>query len=144
MTNSLDFSAFAHLHISDAGLPGVRLIRLPRMLWKHAAAVEERRTIVDALTAAHPHRHLWLSDWAVDGAPHWFALAAADDLFRCEALDNGGWALLFFTDEQVAPFPPLDQLPADAVAVRRFLSQQSASAVIISLVDDDEWFVATA
>lgn len=144
MTASLDFSAFVHLRVSDAGHPGIRLIRLPRMLWKHAAAVEERRMIVNALTVAHSHRRLWLSDWAADGGPHWLALAAADDLFSCEVLDNGGWALLFFTDDPLVPVPPLNQLPADAVGASKLLSQLSASAAIISLVDDDEWLLAIA
>jgi hypothetical protein len=144
MTARLDLSAFVHLRISDADHPNVWLIRLPRMIWNHAAAGEERRTIVDELTAACPRRSLWLSDWAADGAPHWLRLTAADDLFRCEGLDNGGWALLFFSGDQLAPVVPLNQLPTGAAEANELLNQLSASAVIISLVDNDEWLLAIA
>jgi hypothetical protein len=140
----IDFSVFNHLRVSDAGESQAWLVRLPRMIWNHPAADKERRSLVDRLTIASSRRSLWLGDLATDGKPHWHGLTNSDNVFELDELNEGGWALLFFGSESAMPMPPMEHLPADASSLKRLLSRLSASAAIVSFVDDDEWLVAFA
>nr|WP_316640721.1 hypothetical protein [uncultured Roseateles sp.] len=145
MSPGLDFSSFVNLRRLDANSSSVWLMRLPTMLWKQAAAAQERDAVVNKLTAAFPYRSLWLSDWVTSKEPRWLRLAENDDLYSsCEGLDHGGWVLLFFENEQALPEQHLEQIVSDAPAAKQLLCRFAACAAILSFVDDDEWLVAIA
>lgn len=107
MNTALNLSSFVSLRLIDDSVSNVWLTKLPKMPWKHAAAVRERKALLDALTAAFPFRWIWLSDWATGELPRWQQLAKTDGLFgSCEGLDNGGWMLLFFQSDQDRSIKP--------------------------------------
>jgi hypothetical protein len=140
--SNLDLSAFSHLRVADAGCANAWLVRLPWLPWKSAAADAERRAVIDQLTLAFPNRSLWLTDLVTSAAPHWVHLRPEDDPYSAGDLYCGGWALFFFTAGMAKPSMTLDQLALDATSAFEQLRHTSAKAMVVSLVDDDEWIVA--
>jgi hypothetical protein len=141
MTPILDLSTLTRLRVRDAGAGNAWVIGMPRMLGSHAAAEMERMVIVDGLGRVFPKRSLWLSDLATDAPPHWKHLKPADVLDGAGDLDHGGWSLFFFPSDAATPVHPLDGLACDAASAALQLEQLGASAVVTSLVDDDEWLL---
>lgn len=145
MNAALNLSSFVGLRLIDENISNVWLKQLPRRPWKHAAAAQEREALLSALAVAFPFRWVWLSEWATDDAPRWQRLENDEGLYNsCEGLDQGGWVLLLFRSDREPLNQPLECSASNPSAAKQLLSTLSADAAVISLVDDDEWLIATS
>ena len=144
---AVDFSSVQYLNVQGTDVPNAWRVRLPRRPWVIRRAERERDGLLAKLTTAHPHRALWLSDWASDERHGWRPLNVHQSLAPYEhELSKGAWVLFFFDDERR---PPLDAAlppgePADPSAATRTLEDVGGAAGIWSWYDDTEWLLVLA